>query len=383
MTEKNKEVRNDLLMSGLDTSHIPLMIYANSDSLISGPRRHSALDFASPDQKLEGLRSACALNDPVTIMKSATSLMLQPSSAEIVTESINALRELHDAGYFPGFLPLAEALIDLRPGDADNAEGVEILERAVESGSTLAMVTLGTRLIKGDGMPLDRSGGISHLVKAGLSGDRVAMIILGLLEYQECVPHERGSEVSPWFYYAGAKNGKAIPRLGSHIYSRARASVTKKARQRLAEFAAECFKIGISKGYEDAFSCLNLAYLARRGEATLPSEVSLSSLLEGSLAKQIPFAIVNEALRLASGFDSEIDWNGADRLFSILPGGVGIFEWWRICMIEGDPEGHLVLAWLRRWCLIGANDGLSPAEHLERAASIYNDIPEWMYVKSC
>jgi len=266
--------------------------------------------------------------------------------------------------------------MDLEEEWASPMEGAELLTEAINAGSVTAMSELGHRLMLGSGVETDVSKGVEFLSRAAQGGDRLAMSILArhlLLKSEGNSP-----EGAFWMGCAGASKPYFIPKLGTYIYSRARASITLAQRLRLSSEAAEFYAGGITTERKDPFCALNLAYLLRRGETQLSSRFSFAYLLDDLLASRNVFATVNQCLRLAVGYECEKNWAAADALFGSLSGSSGILEWWQVCAKEGEPEGHLVLGWLMRWSLTCKLDNVDLSGRLDHAKAGFPDLPNWM-----
>jgi len=141
----------------------------------------------------------------------------------------------------------------------------------------------------------------------------------------------------------------------------------------------------VGKLFEDAFLGggkfwgINLTYLIRRGEYLPTSKTpSIDVLLEEGLRLDDSFALVNEALRRAAGIQCESDWLIADNVMSRVEDVGGVISWWRNLADTGDPEGHLVLAWLARHRGGLDNNSIKAEQRICEARIGGWKVPEWM-----
>jgi hypothetical protein len=272
-----------------------------------------------------------------------------------------------------------ERLADYRFEEAASAnvsaEGERWLNAATEHGCRLAMVNLASRLMTGVGLARDTKRGERLLRQAAQQGSQTAMIELGT--YLLSSWHERGhpKEGLSWLRRAGATNANELLELGMNLYHRSLTASTTVRRWAATE-AAILFREALRQG--NRVASLNLAYLLRRGEITNASCPSLDELLMEHLKTNNSFALVNQALRLAKGVDCSVDWNAADNLFRRLQDSANILEWWFARSQEGDPEGHLVTAWLARHELAMDPEGRQIASRMDLVRRGGWQVPEWM-----
>jgi hypothetical protein len=178
-----------------------------------------------------------------------------------------------------------------------------------------------------------------------------------------------------WLRRIGALRAEHITGLGLHLYLRSLA-LPRCERRAWAEEAAILFQEAIRQGDRDAE--LNLMYLLRRGEIAQGSYPTLGVLLAEHLYQNNPVALVNQALRLAKGVQSPVDWNAADRLIAKINSVNTILSWWFGCSREGDAEGHLVTGWLCRHQLAVDPGQLSLSARMALARRSGWDVPDWM-----
>lgn len=97
----------------------------------------------------------------------------------------------------------------------------------------------------------------------------------------------------------------------------------------------------------------NLAYISRHHRDLLsPSAAELIDLLMDGVKQREPFSLINMALVFGQMLGTEEDWLLADRMIRLiapesmmLPSAV---NWWSDLADQKDPEGHLILQWLKR-----------------------------------
>lgn len=147
--------------------------------------------------------------------------------------------------------------------------------------------------------------------------------------------------------------------------------------------AAESFWSSFLMGDVDAGN--NLAYMIRRREAVIRTELAWEELLAPSMAGGLQFAAVNLALGRAGGYPCLQSWDSADEIIRMLRPETGVVidkdvvSWWSALANEkGEAEGHLVIGWLVRHGIIDDPDLLSVAQRMNVAAAGGWDIPEWM-----
>lgn len=287
------------------------------------------------------------------------------------------LRKAAKAQYLLAMEILAAFLLDSHADWASSIEGEELLREAAELGHLFSRFSLGHRLLRGDGVNRDENEGLDILRSTGRAGDRLAMSVLGAEFLRR--GHSDTAEGYYWTRCAGANTPQMIPRLGRYVYSRACGTITKRERERIATEAANLFAFRLEDNGYDAFSALNLAFLIRRGEVSDTQYPSFEDLIEKPLSEENAGAIVNQALRLASGYRCNADWKAADDLVARLQGSLGVLEWWLARAREGDAEGHLVIGWLMRMSLTTNLDDVDLRSRLDLARAAFTDIPEWMY----
>jgi tetratricopeptide (TPR) repeat protein len=130
--------------------------------------------------------------------------------------------------------------------------------------------------------------------------------------------------------------------LGYHYYNK----------ERNIETALNCFTIGFQL---QAYTAgINLFYMYRKGEISLEQlPATPNKLIEESLNKKDPYALVNMALYLVdNGYsNSNEKWIEADKLIKEIrnndPNINDVVGWWWNLRSTGDIEGDLVLYWLK------------------------------------
>ena len=238
------------------------------------------------------------------------------------------------------------------------------------------MVSLGQRLLDGDGLKADAAEGESWLRKAVAADDPDAMETLGNVFVEGDQLHSDPAEGVRWLEKAvQAGSAYAGVTLGYHLYQ-----------QKDHAAAAKLFLW--SYRHEERLGALNLAYMLRRGEVADASDCPpIAELLAPLLADGDHWARVNQALCLAAGVQTAKDWPAADQLIALMAAGArredlpAVQKWWHNLAKENDPEGHLVLAWLARHGIFADPDGLSLKDRLARArAGPWADAPAWLEV---
>jgi hypothetical protein len=145
-------------------------------------------------------------------------------------------------------------------------------------------------------------------------------------------------------------------------------------------------KIFLLESADDHISAANLAYMARRGETGATQGIPpLDKLLEKGLSSKTSIAVINEALRRASGTECQVDWRRADDLISQLRMRRGTMDlqealdWWLLMSTRfDDGEGHLVIGLLSRHGLVDDPHGLPVRERMVRARERFWNVPAWM-----
>lgn len=147
--------------------------------------------------------------------------------------------------------------------------------------------------------------------------------------------------------------------------------------------AAECFLKAFERGAWAAGN--NLAFMLRRNE--IPPDLSIplaKDLLSVGMEEKFPWAYVNLALCSASGFQCIKNWEEADRIIENLAAlgtdaeGEALSNWWHELARNGDPEGHLVVGWLARHCIIDDPEGWPLPQRMEAARTTQFEVPAWM-----
>lgn len=277
-----------------------------------------------------------------------------------------------------GKLPIHEPSLAFRihtgrepsPGESEYR-----LRGEVKKGDLFSAVTLGARLINDDGILQNIEEGERLLRNAAENGNVLAQIRLAahLLSGRR-LTQDRDRALL-WLRRASATTPAQIGALGSYLWGKSVAAHRLDA-PLLAEDAAVLCEEAIRQGFKQAG--MILAYLIRRGEITAEARPSLDDLLSPYLEKNQPFALANQALRLARGIQCPVDWAQADAVFDRIPTSEEIFDWWYARSRENDAEGHLVVGWLDRYTLAIDPDGLGAAERFELAKQDGWTPPDWI-----
>ncbi|TWH45942.1 metallophosphoesterase [Sporomusa sp. KB1] len=302
-------------------------------------------------------------------------------------------------------IELAEYLIEGKFLKRNVNEGKRLLLTAIEKGYIDAMRYLGGLLLEGKYLTRNKQQGIQLLLKAIAHGDEPSMLYLGscylygdvikqnVSEGERLLNSAIDSGYLPAMYamgdalLSGEVLAQNIPAAISFLERAARAYYT----------PAQC-KLGIfyydqgmyddaTKMFLNAFTSgssvagINIAYMKRRGEFV--DNVScppIQNLLIEGLKEKEPYALINQALCLASGFECKVDWTKADNIIAsmeiLLQEDV---EWWLDLRLKDDAEAHLVIGWLVRHQLLIDPDGLTSADRMTKAKREW-DIPEWLFL---
>lgn len=103
----------------------------------------------------------------------------------------------------------------------------------------------------------------------------------------------------------------------------------------------------------DTTACNNYAYMIRRHEITDPTkhdQLRCLKLLYNGVKERDAFSLVNTALVFALMIGDDEGWHLADSIFDQLSvlDGIHVTSWWEELEKKNDPEGRLVLFFLRR-----------------------------------
>jgi TPR repeat protein len=346
-----------------------------SASNIAHPLKVSGWLESSAIEGERWLRASAGNGDLYAMEKLGLRLLIGDGLPKSVEEGLEWLRKSAESGNPFAMEELAEYELDEDDKPGSSAEGERWLRNAVERGYRVAMVNLGTRLITGNGLASDAERGERLLCEAAQQGSQIAMIRLGTYLLSGWGLDHNHEEGLRWLRRAGATNADQLLELGLHLYQRSLTGTIKAARG-LAKEASVLFQEALRQGNRTA--ALNLTYLLRRFEIKDASFPSLDELLSDHLEQNHPFALVNQALRLARGIQCNTDWKAADALFGKLRDSGDVLEWWFARSREGDPEGHLVTGWLGRHQLATDPDGFQIAQRMELARNGGWPVPEWM-----
>jgi len=330
---------------------------------------------SSPTEGERWLRSSAQNGDLYAMEKLGLRLLTGDGLPKSPKDGLEWLKTSAELGNPFAMEKLAEYELEEDASPDRSAEGERWLRNAVEHGHRLAMVDLGTRLITGNGLAPDPKQG-EHLVReAAQQGSKIAMIKLGTYLLSGWGLDLDRAEGLRWLRRAGATSASQLLELGLQLYQKSLAA-TKKAAHGLAREASVLFQEAHRQG--NRIASLNLAYVLRRGEIADVLCPPLDELLSEHLKQKDSFAFVNQALRLAKGIQSDIDWKAADILFEKLQDSGSVLQWWFARSQEGDSEGHLVTGWLGRHHLAVDPDGFQVAQRMDLARRGGWPVPEWM-----
>jgi Sel1 repeat len=271
---------------------------------------------------------------------------------------------------------LAAYHFQLAPSPGSRSEGEHWLRKASALRYSAATIALAVRLLTGNGMTADLTQGKQLLADLASTGDRMAHIKLGvyLLAGRGLKPNRE--EGLGYLRRIGAIQAQQLSSVGGYLYLKS-LSLTPNERREWAAEAAALFLEAIQQG--NVLDELNLIYLIRRGEIDDAGYATLDTLLAPHLKDGNPFAVINEALRLAGGVQYAADWQAADGLVEQLSDADPILTWWHARALEGDSEGHLVTAWLCRHQLAADPDKLTlPARMALARRGGWEAAPSWM-----
>lgn len=128
----------------------------------------------------------------------------------------------------------------------------------------------------------------------------------------------------------------------------------------------------------------NLAYISRHHRDLLnPSADELIDLLIDGVRQREPFSLINMALVFCQMLGTEEDWLLADRMIRLidpesvmLPSAV---SWWGDLADQKDPEGYLILQWLKRNGRLPKPLPLSFELEIVNFRSKADTIPKWIF----
>jgi TPR repeat protein len=322
------------------------------------------------------LRSSAQNDDLYAMEKLGLRLLTGDGLPKSIAEGLEWLKKSAELGNPFAMEKLAEYEFDQNETPGSRLEGERWLRSALEHGSRPAMAQLGGRLLTGNGLTADPEQGERFLRQAAGQDSQIAMTKLGAYLLSGWGLKCDRKEGLRWLRRAGATNSDQLLELGLHLYQQSLKATTIKAGLGLAQEAGIVFQEALDQGNRTA--ALNLAYLLRRGEIGETSYPSLDELLSDHLDKKDPFALVNQALRLAKGIQCDSDWKAADIQVGRVEASSDVLEWWFARSREGDPEGHLVTGWLGRHHLAADPDGFQVSQRMDLARKGGWLVPGWM-----
>lgn len=300
----------------------------------------------------------------------AVSSMSGASSAALWLDSIALLKSPN-----PFAIRAAPFVCSRKADESELAQDEHELQEHIAHGDVSAKVILGTRYLAGHGVNAHPEKGRQWLLEAAQQGSRLAHIELGVYCLAGWGMQQDREQGLHWLRRIGALQPQQLSSLGLYLYLR---SLTFPVAQRcqMAEEACELFNEAIRQGQRE--DVLNLVYLLRRGEIPAATYPPLDELLANHLQQGNALALVNEALRLARGVQCAIDWAAADTLMARVPDAESILSWWFARSLDGEAEGHLVVAWLCRHSLVVDPERHSLIARLDLARAGGWAVPEWM-----
>lgn len=291
-------------------------------------------------------------------------------------EGLGWLKKSAELGSAVAMARLAECLLETGQTAHVSAEAQQWLHRSIQHGYRQAAVILGSRLIVGAGMALDPQQGQQLLIEAAKQGSQLAHVKLGVYLLSGQGLSQNRNEGLRWLRRIGATEANHISQLASYVHIKSIAAATPGSARILAEEAAVLYFESVQRGNRGEE--VNLAYLLRRKEISPSPYPSIETLLATHLQQGNPVAAVNQALRLAAGIGCAIDWHAADTLISKIRAGTAVLKGWWARSQEGDPESHLVTAWLVRHGLTIDPDKIPLRDRMDLARDGGWTVPDWM-----
>ncbi|NNJ11630.1 sel1 repeat family protein [Chloroflexales bacterium ZM16-3] len=361
------------------------------------------------------LRQAAEKGEPQAMGALGDRLLKGDGFKQDITEGRAWLQRAAEKGEAQAMLVLGIRLLDGDGFEQDIPEGRAWLQRAAEKGEAQAMRILGYRLLDGDGFKQDIEEGRAWLQRAAEKGEAQAMLVLGI-RLLDGDGFEQGiTEGRTWLRQAAEKGEpQAMRLLGDRLLdgsgfkqdiAEGRMWLNRAAEKgeplamrslgllllygngvkqdvaegrKLLKEAALGFLQSFHKGGHDEGN--NLAFMARRAEVPDGLELPhIKELLTPYINQRKAIGIMNYALCQASGYECAKDWVAADQVIASISSPVyDVVYWWHHKLaVRGDPEGHLVVAWLVRHGFIEDPDGYSISDRVERARAGGWDVPEW------
>lgn len=346
---------------------------ATEDIAVAG-RRPGSNELSTAEQQ-HWLQPAAEDGDCYA-METLALRLIERNGSHNLADGLAWLRKAASLGSAIAMTRLAEYLLEEGQSEESSAEAERWLQESIEHGRAQSMITLGTRLITGARLPADPERGRELLRRAADNGSQLAHIKLGT--YILCgrgLPQNR-AEGYRWLRGIGVTEPAQLSLLGCYLYEKSLAAPIRGEARLLAEEAGVLFYESTQQG--NGADAVNLAYLLRRNEISAAPYPSLDVLLSPHLQQNRPFALVNQALRLAKGVQCDIDWTLADILISKIKLAHSVFKWWSTIGGRGDAEGYLVIGWLSRRGLALDPTQLTIKQRMEFARANGWAAPEWM-----
>jgi TPR repeat protein len=170
-----------------------------------------------------------------------------------------------------------------------------------------------------------------------------------------------------WLTRASRQDSRRLSIIGVRLFERGQVNA-----------ALDGFLRAFEAGSAEAGN--NIGYMLRRGEVGRDDlSQPVDHYLSKGLAENSPFNKINLALCFAQGFQRSKDWRRADELVAELgESGRELVDWWHSLSKRGDAEGDLVLGWLGRHGLVVDPDGIYWQERLTRARRSGWTVPDWL-----
>ena len=276
-------------------------------------------------------------------------------------------------------IALGKYLIESGDSAGKQQEGEQLLKKAHEAGDYEASYELGVLLLIGKVKSCNAEEGIRLIQKADRFGYIPAMVFVAkeLVYGKRLLRNDEEAKVK--LIYVGRKVPQKVTEVGYEFY-----------KQDLHNWAAWCFLTAFKAGSAGAGN--NLAYMIRRGE--VPVELGAPNplaLLAKGAEEGEAYSLVNQALCVASGIGTSVNWRQADRIIQKVPSLAEMrsstpsegeepdhpLQWW--LSLTRDPkyaaEGHLVVGWLAYHKKIEDPEGMEVAERFQLAREGGWDVP--------
>ncbi len=261
---------------------------------------------------LDWLRKAGAAEDTRDEAALALAAALDPKATDTGAagkEARAVLKAAADRGYAPAAIALAGALVREKE---TAAQGLQLLQNAVASGSAQAGFLLGQLHFAGRGVPADAKKAADLWRAAAAAGSGDAANELASLYQQGKGVEQDDAQAYQWFV-KGAEAGSAIAQFNVGVLLETGRGVAK-------DPAAACqwYYRSARAGYPVAQNRLALRY--QDGQGLMQDAVAARSWLREAVSRQYEPAMLNYAAMLAAGEGGPTDVVGALQIYQHLAG---------------------------------------------------------------